>query len=309
MENETSDRKGYYEFDLIIKLQTTIDEYEQDREKYWRERLNAEEWTALNQARGDADEIAKLIRDRADGLRNIGSVSELNYIYRVYHEKIDEKIQSLAEAKNNPHLQDAISRGLVPKDFLEGMWKSHVIGPTLGFGLEGEDDPVSLICERLCINDAWDVVGSMRDRIERIFQLERLIYEELGTGEPPETSVRFLSLISRNYIYGFDTECVVMCRSAIDTAFKQAVTDEHCERAGRKSGKHGFHLADRICAAFHPENRLLDGRSDLYKSAQEVQERGNKAVHYDPDATKDVLGTIRGALRVINTLSEIKESE
>lgn len=304
--SDDSEDRGEYEFNLCTLLQGCVDTYEQAREKYWQSRLDAEEWSQLNQDRRDADEIAKLIRNRAYALRNVGSQSELNDIYRVYHEKIDEKVQSLAECKDNPQVKDAILNGILPKNIFDDLWKS-IIDP--GMPLDNEEDPVSLIWERICIDDAWYMAASMDDRIPRIFELERLIYEELGTEEPPEPSVRFLSLISRNYIYGFDTECVVMCRSAIDTAFRETISDEHCKRAGRRRGKHGFHLADRICAAFHQGNHLLEGRSDLYKSAQEVQERGNKVVHYDPDATKDVLGTIRSSLRVINALSEFEESD
>ena len=300
MTNEAPERPGFYNFDVWCQLETAIDLYEQDREKYWQSRMEAEEWSALNLLRAEADEIAKLIRERAFALQNAGSQSDLNTIYRAYHERLDEEMRFFAEIETSIRSNDFDGN---LDEYLRKL-KDALVNPE---GMDA-DDPLHLIWERLCISDAWDTVGSILDRARRVLELERLIHEELGRAKPPQTAISFLSLVSRNYIYGFKPECIVMCRGALDTALRETVTDDHCKRAGQSATRHGFTMAHRIAAAFHNGNRLLAGRSGLYKEAQQVQERGNKVIHYQPDATADVLGTIRSTLRVIDALSELAGS-
>ena len=294
-----SDKPPEYQVALWVQLNTVINLYKLDREAYWTARLEGEEWSPLKQLRQDADDIAAAIRKRALALRNVVDSSELNAIYTAYRHAKEEAQTRWAEYRSR--LRESLSKEQADKLLRQ----LESILPTEPDPEEEVDTPLRLIWERLCIDDAWDVVDTIPERVRRTLELERLIDDVLGQSHPPEACIGFLSLISRCYIYGFDTECVVMCRSAIDTAFRERVTDEHCQKAHRQ--RLYLTLSDRIQAAFDPVNNLLVGKPDLYRAAQEVQDRGDKAVHYDPYATKDVLGTIDRALRVVKALSELRD--
>lgn len=286
----------WYDCDLDVHLETVIDAYEQARQERCASRLDEEEWSLVQQLRTDADRIAAAIRGRAFALRNVASDSELNDIYQSYRHERDE-----AEA-DFKKFTDLIRRTL-PKEEAERLISS--VGSLWDADPDPEEiesnRPLRLVWERLCIEDAIDAIAQQRPRVRRILKLERLIDQELGRDQPPEPCAQFLALVSRSYIHGFVPECVVMCRSAMETAFREAILPEHCKRVSR-----GENLAGRIHAAFAPENALLADEPSLYRAAQEVKERGDKVVHYEAEGVKDALGTIRSALRVIKALSRLR---
>jgi hypothetical protein len=98
-----------------------------------------------------------------------------------------------------------------------------------------------------------------------------------------------------------------MCRSAVEAAFRDNVTDEQCRQAGVRQRHHfGFDFADRIEAAHAPVNGFLD--RNAYDAATRIRLRGKKTLHGDPGITQDAIGTIKDALLVVDTLSRLPES-
>lgn len=105
-----------YEWDLDGQLGICLQQFEQSRERYWQERLDADEWSALNQLRRDADEIAAAIRKRALALQNVGDISELKSIHQAYlHERQAAEdryaeLEAMAKAKLPPELAESIGK-------------------------------------------------------------------------------------------------------------------------------------------------------------------------------------------------------
>jgi hypothetical protein len=289
-----------YEWDLDVQLHTCIDTFENERSRYWENRLNAEEWSALNQLRRDADEIAESIRKRAFALQNLGDTPDLNRIHQAYLQEKEAAANRFAELER-------IAREKLPPNMGEDILQAFraAIENEEPDPQETTDRPLHLIWESLCTEDARETVGGIRDRVRRIFRLERVIADILGNKPPPESSVEFLSLVSRCYIFGFVPECVMVCRSAMEAAFRHKISDEHCERAGQRRNHFGYDLAARIEAAFDPRNGLLalPVQKRVYDAATRVRLRGKKTIHEQADATKDALGTLRDALSVIDALS------
>lgn len=149
----------------------------------------------------------------------------------------------------------------------------------------------------------------IRDRVRRVFSLERVIADVLGKEETPAACVELLGLVSRCYVFGFVPECVMGCRSAMEAAFRQKISEKHCEAAEQRRQHFGYDLAAKIEAAFDPRNSLLDRQrqKDVYEAATRVRLRGKKAVHEQVDLTKDALGTIRDTLRAIDGLSRLPD--
>jgi hypothetical protein len=92
----------------------------------------------------------------------------------------------------------------------------------------------------------------------------------------------YLRRVSQCYLVGLDEQCVIMCRSALEAAFLQAVPDHVCEaipevrkapRTGR--GKPEYSLDDRMRAA-SAKGIAGDG---LLKMARFVKKVANELLH------------------------------
>jgi hypothetical protein len=298
-------RRGYYEHDLDLSLQTWANGYEQDRAAHLEASLESEqEWSELKQLREDADAIASSIHARASALQNLGEVGDLNSLRNVFLAEGDHARQQLRELilrEGKAISPENLSRLLNTLENINYDEADH-------FPPEESDRPLRLIWERLCIEDAAEVVHTIRPRVERRILLDRLVRDEMGRQDVPDACIEFLALVSRCFVYGFVPECVAMCRSAMELAFKEKVSDEHCERANQKRIKNEFDLHARIQAAFDPRNKMLTRQQneDVYQAADRVKWRGNKVVHEQTDVTKDALGTIKLVLRVIDALARLR---
>jgi hypothetical protein len=282
-----------YDFDLPNKLEGTLWAYRDAREAYWKgrvESLDSEGWSATTDLIRDADEIARLICGRAQSLQNAGSASDVNQIHQLYEAACERYRQDYVVLQQQ--LLDAgLSRRQVD-ELIRSITEPEKSGPR-------QADPFQLVREALWIEDAFDVVPTIPERAERRLRLERLVRDVLGKKRAPAACLRYLSLVSRCYIYGLDCECVAMCRAAMEQAFKERVTEAHLRLAGRMKDQPT--LSDRIQAAVHVANRLIP--PELQQPADDVRLRGDKAVHYQTDVVDDVLGTIESLLVVVDGLA------
>jgi hypothetical protein len=174
--------------------------------------------------------------------------------------------------------------------------KRHASYPLLKTGGAAEmvlrvvwDDLVIWLCEDIVPS----MVGGARPRLWALSQL--VTCTELAT-----PTRQFLDLVGPCYIWGMDTACIILCRAVLDTAFREAVTDEVCQKylGEARNEREGFGLAARIGAAFR--ERLIDPK--IKQCAFNIKNRGDKAVHYEARAKVDTLGTIRDTLLVLQAL-------
>jgi hypothetical protein len=279
-------------YNLDIELSACIGAHEDTLDAYWANQLNSEDWSEINQLRHDAREIAELFRKRAMSLQNIGDPSALNAIYQV-------KGVELRAAEDGFNELAAQLRKKIPLSEAQKVIDS--IKPRFMEPPDPEDDtdrPLHLVWQHLCILDARDAVDGLSERVHRIFQLEDLVEELHRDSELPDATMQFLALVGRTFVWGFHAECVVVCRGAIDTAFRGKVPTSLLERRRRREPKRDFGLLDRIEAAY-PD--LIS--ESIKRDANCVRLRGDKAIHFDPQATDDILDTVRRALRVIDRLA------
>ena len=117
----------------------------------------------------------------------------------------------------------------------------------------------------------------------------------------------FLRLVMRSYIWGFDTECIILCRSALEQALQKQVTYDMCvSRLGpRGVREHCYNFLDHLQVA--RKEGLLNDR--LVKVADEIRERGDAVLHKDAKLTETVDDTIRGTVRVIYALTEGRDPQ
>jgi hypothetical protein len=281
--------RGFYKGDLRYTLEAEIELYEQDRERYWSERLDDGEHSLLNTAYEQAERFAKAVLSSAETLL-VSDKTEVDA------HTLGQEFQRI---KNYPEFLDHIcesDKTLEEKKRLILEWiREQPPDP------EDEGSPLRLVWERLFIDLAWDAVGKVDEGTRRIFKLYGLVLQT----RPSLATQKFLARLGRCYFWGFDSECVILCRAVLDTAFRDAVEDGICEKRLRMKREYGFTLNDRIWAA--QKAGIIDRKTkDL---AIQVKERGVKAVHYQPDITEDVFGTIRDTLTILEKLNATEERD
>jgi hypothetical protein len=154
-------------------------------------------------------------------------------------------------------------------------------------------DPVSAqILERVEIDVAWAYSVDTRGMALRCLELSRLVV----AAQPNEAVMRFLRRLSRCYIAGFSAECVMLCRAVIENALSEKFTRSNLPFPATETGQSSMRLRVDAAVRFQLLSRTA---ADQYWV---VWKRGSKAVHEDPEATKDVLGTVQLAMRVLEDL-------
>jgi len=156
------------------------------------------------------------------------------------------------------------------------------------------------------VDAVWIQVGRNTIKVQAEAELRILKLLPLVRLSQPGWRVRdFLRRVSRCYIYGFDTECAVMCRSVLEAELDEQISLEDCitvlgsERRGGGPDAPIYDFTDRIAVA-----RSL-GRLDqtLADKANRVRTIANNLLHHKPRMRVDVLTVIEDALDVIESLS------
>jgi hypothetical protein len=108
----------------------------------------------------------------------------------------------------------------------------------------------------------------------------RQVIDHVTGHEPNEQIVRFLRRLARCYVAGFLPECVILCRAVLETSLNDTF-----DRFGEKRP---YNLKQKIETA----GELGWISEETERKAHAVRERGNTAVHKDPEATTEVLETV-----------------
>ena len=154
-----------------------------------------------------------------------------------------------------------------------------------------------LVKERLEIELAKIPLDKLCQGAQRIINLYLI-----ALSIPPQKPIlHYLNRLSRCYIWGFDPECIMLCRSVIDSAFKKAVNDKICKEKLGDRGSMKFSLNDRITVGHNIG--LLD--EQMKETAIEIKDRGNNAVHVQPDNATDVLDAITKTIAVLEKIHRI----
>ena len=124
------------------------------------------------------------------------------------------------------------------------------------------------------------------------------LLEVVIEAQPSEATLKVLTRVSRCYVFGLDSECVILCRGAIDTAFSNALPDAKMDKLGvQPATRFGYTLAQRIRTA--RDAGMID--EDDMGAAERVKDTANTVTHEDPDVT-NAFAVVRDALRVIQRL-------
>lgn len=225
----------WYEPDskLATMLEIIIQNYEDDREKYWSE-----------------DEQTIRLREFVDGVAEsiVGSSDDLV-------QRLPDKLSEVGW----PLIQTII-------DQLE---------------LSGE------VRAKTEIILAWRFATNTDEMAERCLQLVELLLQS----PPSERVLRFLRRLGRCYVVGLFPESIMVCRGVLENA-----VDECIQRNSLPEGT----MNQKLDTLRSKGYLSVKARSD----ARAVWQKGNKAIHNDPQAVGQALDTIRQVLGILRELQQ-----
>jgi hypothetical protein len=151
-----------------------------------------------------------------------------------------------------------------------------------------------LLNEGTGLSIGWEASGMVSIALERFWPLLGLTQEINPTGRTTE----FLKRVSRCCMFGFDAECVILCRSVLDSAFDGEISVDDCVgKLGPRKPPY-FPLADRIAVA----QRVGRISADVADAAREIKRFGDAAVHRTPAQNVNVIDIVARTIRVLAEL-------
>ncbi len=267
--------------DLLIRV---IDNYDGHRNEHWSGTIYHD------QAKRFAEVAIKISKQLVAG------------------EPIDYELRILEDEIKKPDLYEALKDPAICNIFSEMIGSTDPNSPERWGAIHkfrddfvrsdprDKESPLRLIWERISIDLAQEVIGKICLGADRVFELFRMVLKT----HPSEETQQFLGRLARCYIWGFDPECVILCRSVLDTAFQKNISDDICKKYYSEKDVEFFTLNERIKAAF--KEGLIN--QNTRKLALKIKWDGDNAVHNRPDITKDVFGTICDTLIVVEQLQK-----
>ncbi len=168
--------------------------------------------------------------------------------------------------------------------------------------------PFELLDEHVCITFGWEALGMLSTARERFLELMLL----LKVRRPCSRALAFLQRGARCYLFGFDAECVVMCRAVLDREFEAEIPGDDVEswwasykmtaqgqKDKRKNAQHN--LWGRIQTALFKHRLTMEE----FDAADAVRDRGNEAVHKRPPSGEALEG-IRQTVHVLDALEKTR---
>jgi hypothetical protein len=138
------------------------------------------------------------------------------------------------------------------------------------------------------------------DRIWRLFAT-LFIIKDLDIND---RVLKYLKRVFRCYVWGFDPECIIMCRGVVEKTIEDIVTFDMCmEMLGERKGQdkdRWYTLQDRLCIA-KKKNYITDEMETLIYA---IKEKGNKAVHHATWLIEDMLITIKDTCKILAVLTK-----
>jgi hypothetical protein len=264
------EERGQYQWELEIVLEQAVDNYASDREDYFREgagKGKPELKWLLDSAGAFAEALLKATGDLVSDDKDAANAAVFMDDYDASKEETFEK--TLAKFRRRGVLPEQLA--MLPEIFRK-----------MPFVHLDQDSPARLVWEHLCINLAGRWIGEIGDAAHRLFDLWGLVI----SARPCPASQQFLRRVSRCYVAEFDTECIILCRGVLDTAFRELSLETGT-------------LKKRIDAAAEA-NRIS---AKVERAANDVRVRGNKAIHDEPDLQVDALDVIRDTLTVVEAIA------
>lgn len=278
--------KGWYDQDVIGHLEMMLQVWEEDCDSHWED----------SEGKDAFERAKKFAKAVLDGSMTLLSLDRLDDDVRPLEEewldkpKRDEEREQAWWQRWRAFLDDCARQTPYPKNGTkedQDNWLKRFadecakkVGPGPATEPHEEDHPLRPVWDSLTVRQAWDAISDVEIRTQRMLDLYKLALAQ----KPSTKTQKYLSCLARCYVSGFDRECLILCRSVIDTAFRDTIAS-------------GMTLEERISAAF--EQGVIDQR--IRRNADNIRLRGNKAVHGD-DIAAPIWETLCMTVEVVDGL-------
>ncbi|MHB1096394.1 MAG: hypothetical protein ACYC3F_09480 [Gemmatimonadaceae bacterium] len=122
------------------------------------------------------------------------------------------------------------------------------------------------------------------------------ITEKVLSREPNQSVLRFMRRLTRCYIAGFDSECVMCCRAVLDNAVNEVL--DALALQPKRNRQNVVTMKGKL-DALEAVGRLT---AQSCKTAADLWLRGSEAVHNDPKVAGEVEETIDWTITVLQDL-------
>lgn len=206
--------------------------------------------------------------------------AKLQRLLRLYREGAPELFRTLLTLRVSPEVRELareLSAELRPGEYSSGhRW--HLLNLS---------EPVTDWLDIELAAEALTVVRAVTGLTSRSKRVYLTLLAASCEGELSDEAARYLARAGRLLLFGFDVECVVMCRAVLEAALTDRLDFTELDRLGvRRSIKLGggkpdqFSLADLIYGA----RRLHLFDPEEVTHAHGIREAGNSILHDTPDA-------------------------
>lgn len=208
-------------------------------------------------------------------LQNVNEASELDDSERAFFRRMKELGEAIAPTLFS--LSVGSDLRTVAGDVVESIGGNRAVAEDRAEGLVRAFGSYAPVRDCVRISLALAAAEEMLPRAEdRISPLLRLI----SARDLSERAAAYLDRATRLFLWGFDSECIIMCHSVFDAALQERVPDEQVWQAGLTKEGAEYTSADRINAAL--ALRILGHREkDL---AHRLRRARNDTVHNAPDS-------------------------
>jgi hypothetical protein len=158
--------------------------------------------------------------------------------------------------------------------------------------ISGDERVGNEVHEAIQLAVAHEFYGGLGAKADRCLALAKRVMAD----KPSIEVLKYVRLLTRCYVAGFGPECVILCRGVLENAVRDQFRRKRVPIPATEEGRSEMGVMLTWCE----KSRWLSRKTAT--GARDVWERGSKAVHHDPDATKDVLGTIDLTLNVLGEL-------
>ena len=146
---------------------------------------------------------------------------------------------------------------------------------------------------------AKKTVGMIADAAPNTFSLFGILCQ-IQDNDFSRIPMDYLKRVLRCYVWGLYPESVILCRSVIETALNDKLSDKFWTKYCNYG--EGYTLKNKINAV--ERSRLISG--DMIQILHKIRCRGNKCVHGDMEAVKDIKGTIADTCKALIRISEMQ---
>jgi predicted RNA-binding protein len=246
MSNSHDWKLGTYINPLINEINQTINKWESDRK---------ESWQSYSALQGICSELAEEL------------------------DEIDEPFTASEAFERIEQFADAITtsaRYIDKHSYLDDIGHS-------GEDYKSYPDFIGFVEEKIEITLAKEVIHKIKTAAQRLVNLENDL-TAYGRLKLSKNLKNFIEIVIQSYIWGYDAQCIIICRSAMENALRSAIDYETLiKHFGTNSKGTFFSLTDFIAAA-KKENIIRERNA---KNANTVRTRANAILHKDPRLTED----------------------